>query len=346
MTKWEKMCIIYNREGLESKLCGLLDETFPADDMKQKTIRTIKGRDCVKRIAEILILLCVAIMLGGCSEKEVAPVNNAKVISKAVETAAEAAECVAEFIKGEVDEVKIKQVGYKTENKESFAIEAEYTVGEEDRVKVFEVNKKDGEVKKLDGEDSYSEFSKKELNEYQLLKYAAINLRNFTVKDEAGETSYENSKVNFKLLDITGDNKNELVVMGINDEGNLDHFQIYTNRGGDIKCIEENRCSFYISSIGGIAYYKDKYYVYYESFSAADEFVQYLRRYDSDEGIWKDYEKSYIMRDGEKQIYYLNDKKVEKDEYNQHHTALSKTLLGTGDFYTLEEIASECEVEI
>ncbi len=302
----------------------------------------------MKKAAVILLLLCITAVLGGCGkENEKFPASdNIKAVSEAVETADEAAECVAEFIKEEVSDVKIKQVGYKTENKESFAIEAEYSVDEEDRVKVFGVNKKDGKVKKLEGEGSYSEFSKKELNEYQLLKYASINLRTFTAKDESGETAYENNKVNFKMLDITGDNKNELVVMGINDEGNLDHFQIYTNNGGDIKCIEENRCGFYISSIGGISYYKDKYYIYYESFGAADEFVQYLRRFDSETDEWKDYEKSYIMRDGENQIYYLKDKKVEKSEYDQHHLMLSKTLLGTGDFYTLEEIASECEVEI
>ena len=40
-------------------------------------------------------------------------------------------------------------------------------------------------------------------------------------------------------VDITGDEKSDLVVMGIDEAGNLDHFQIYTNKGGDIECIEE-----------------------------------------------------------------------------------------------------------
>ena len=133
----------------------------------------------MKKSALVILLLCILAVLAGCGEKDAAvPADDTKVVSEAVETADEASECVAEFIKEEVKDVKIKSVDYKTENKDSFAIEAEYTIDEEDRVKVFSVNKKDGSVKKLDGEDSYKDFSKKSVFLLKFYKKGYIILSN------------------------------------------------------------------------------------------------------------------------------------------------------------------------
>ncbi len=262
---------------------------------------------------------------------------------------------VENYVRGKLPyESTMSSPVYESQNHTYYLI----SVGVSDAVgfgahELYKVSKSTGEVTFVSAlqddwmyfEQEYGEFMDVNLNDYQLIEYAKIYLTTLNQNDGLADNQYTGNGLKYLMADFSGDGLNELVACGMQD-GNITYFEMYMNNSGRVELIKSDHTG-YQGHNGGISYYNNNYYVFYESWSSGDGFLVKLSQYDSNNKYsynpWKQIYSAHTSTALDSNYdtterFYVNELETSPEEYQYFRETLMNSVLAEDDLSTIKEL--------
>lgn len=181
----------------------------------------------------------------------------------------------------------------------------------------------------------------------QLIQYADENLRTIQVVYPASgvDKTYSGDQIRYGLMDLSGDDKPELVAF-VSEDDEIAFFNVYYNDNGNIAEIYNGHPSGFEGGCQGIAFYEDEHYVYHESFSSSTGMEMGLSRFSPakpiEDGVWNNvYEAKHGLNSETFALEgnLVNGADVSFEEFEAYREGLSASVcLSMKEFYTIDEL--------
>lgn len=168
-----------------------------------------------------------------------------------------------------------------------------------------------------------------------LKDFAKNNVK--SVVNEEINIAYTNVK--FKIADVTGDGVNDLLALGIEDDGTAAQIEVYSNQNGKIQSIFNSHCGAYNGGYIIVTPYNGRLYMCGCSYSSSTGFNKNLLKYEN--GDWNieyscktvfDWETGNIVG------YDVNGTFVSETEYENFDKSLEENALTSADFSYANEL--------
>ncbi len=165
-------------------------------------------------------------------------------------------------------------------------------------------------------------------NDSLLMNYAAKidKITNYDIN-----VNYYN--VRFMLADVTGDETNELLAIGLDQDGQMAQIEVFINTNGNVKSIMNSHCSGYSGGYVLPVKYDGNVYLTAFSYSSSTGFMKRLMRYQNYE--WQTIFSSHIVYDktgGNLSGYDVNGYSVSETEYYKFNNSIENSIIPVSDF--------------
>lgn len=182
--------------------------------------------------------------------------------------------------------------------------------------------------------DGYEYYNNSNDSDIILKNYAKENIWKIT-----NENNYSYSNVKFLITDVTGDEKNDLLAVGFQDDDDLGQLEVYIEENGNVKKILNDHCGGYN---GGLTYpvkYKGKVYICCESYSSGTGFLKRLIKYKNYDWV-TEYSSNIVFDDesGKMSGYNVNDNSVSAEEFDSFNKEIEDGTLTINDFLSRNEL--------
>lgn len=159
-----------------------------------------------------------------------------------------------------------------------------------------------------------------------------------SIRNDDVDHTYTNLK--FSLADVTDDELNDLLIIGLDDERAMTQIEIYTYSNGSIEKIMNDHCGGYHGGYVWPMRYNNKTYIGAFSYSSATGFYNSLMLYKN--GEWEAVHSSRTVFDynngGALSGYEIDDSLVSKEEYDSYNEDIDNSCMSVDDFVPKENL--------